>query len=81
MDTNDLTEKTYDILTMAESINHLITVLIGASCSRYRHEDDFLHGVIRLIAEIQEAPEEFMDDWDLYGGIDPRTLFQAWKNS
>jgi len=42
MDTNDLTEKAYEILTLAESINRTLTVHIGAMCSRYQHEDDLL---------------------------------------
>lgn len=70
MDTNDLTEKAYEILRIAEEINHTLTVLIGAMCGRYRIEDSFLRGVIKFIREISDDPEEFIDDWNLYDEID-----------
>lgn len=74
MDTNDLTEKAYEILIIAESINHTITVHIGAMCGRYRTEDEFLKGVIRLIREIMDDPENFIDEWDLNDEIDAPEL-------
>lgn len=49
MDTNDLTEKAYEILNLSEDINHLITVHIGAMCSRFKQEDDFLYAVLKFI--------------------------------
>jgi hypothetical protein len=74
MDTNDLTEKAYEILAIAESINHTLTVQIGAMCGRYRTEDQFLKEVIKLIRGIANNPEEFMDDWDLWDEIDVPTF-------
>jgi hypothetical protein len=70
MDTNDLTEKAWEILTIAEEINHIITIHIGAMCSDYQTEDKFLKGVINFIRKILDDPEEFMDYWNLYDEID-----------
>ena len=42
MDTNDLREKTYEILTKAEEIDHIVTVHLGTICSRQSNENEFL---------------------------------------
>ena len=74
MDTNDLTEKAYEILIIAESVNHLITVFIGASASRYSDENEFLYGILKLLSQIKEDPENFIDDWGIAEEIDWQTL-------
>jgi hypothetical protein len=65
MDTSDLTVKAYEVLNISEETNHLITVYIGAMCSRFSNENDFLEAVSELINSIKDNPEDFIDNWDL----------------
>ena len=74
MDTNDLTEKAYEILKLSEDINHLITVHIGAMCSRFQQEDDFLNAVTEFIQAIKDEPEDFIEDWGIEDEIDASSL-------
>ena len=65
MDTNDLTAKAYEILEFSEEVHHLITVHIGAMCSRFSDENEFLEAVNKFINSIKDNPEDFIDHWDL----------------
>ncbi|MCF8052778.1 MAG: hypothetical protein K9L59_16170 [Desulfobacterales bacterium] len=71
MDTNDLTEKTYEILKLSEDIDHIITVHIGAMCGRYNDEDMFLSHAFKFITGIMDAPDEFIEDWGIEEGAEP----------
>ena len=64
MDTNDLTAKAYEVLEFSE-VHHLITVHIGAMCSRFSDENEFLEAVNKLINSIKDNLEDFIDHWDL----------------
>ena len=75
MDTNDLTEKAYEILRIAESINHLITIQLGALCGQFNDEDKYLKGVLKLLAAIKIDTKEFIEDWDIAEEIDGQTLY------
>lgn len=74
MDTNDLTEKAYEILGIAEDIDHLITVLIGSLAIKFSDENEYLYGILYLLSEIKEDPEEFIYDWGISNEIDIQTL-------
>ena len=74
MDTNDLTEKAYEILKISEDIDHIITVHIGAMCSRFDQENDFLIGVKKYIQEIVDNPEDFIEEWGIEEEINPNSL-------
>ncbi len=74
MDTNDLTEKSYEILKLSEHIDHIITVHIGAMCSRYNDEDAFLCHALKLIQEIIDDPDEFIEDWGIEEIIEPEAF-------
>ena len=74
MDTNDLTVKAYEVLNISEETNHLITVHIGAMCSRFSNENDFLEAVSELINSIKDNPEDFIDNWDLADEVNIASL-------
>ena len=65
MDTNDLTEKSYEILKLAEDIDHIVTVHIGAMCARFKNEDELLPNVIKFLQAIINDPKDFIESWDL----------------
>ena len=74
MDTNDLTEKAYEILNIAEGINHLITVHIGALAISFSEEDEYLYAILELLSEIMKDPDGFIEDWDIAEEIDGNIL-------
>ncbi len=74
MDTNDLTEKTYEALKISEEINHLITVHIGVLCNRFSNENEFLETVSKFIKSLKHDPEDFIDNWNLADEIDIASL-------
>jgi hypothetical protein len=49
MDTNDLTEKAFESLLIAEEIDHMVTVSLGVMCTRLSSEDDFLQEAFRYV--------------------------------
>lgn len=71
MDTNDLTEKAYEILKFSEDVDHIITVHIGAMCRRYNDEDAFLSHALKFIQSIMHASAEFIEDWGIEEGAEP----------
>ena len=74
MDTNDLTEKTCEILTIAEGIDHIVTVHLGTICSRQSNENEFLQEALEFVQGIVGNPVVFLENWGLeevveYGGF------------
>ena len=65
MDTNDLTEKAYEILTIAEGIDHIVTVHLGTICSRLSTENEFLQEALEFLQGIVGKPAEFLENWGL----------------
>jgi hypothetical protein len=74
MDTNDLTQKAYEILIQAENINHLITVHIGVICNRNETENAFLEDVLIFLKHKIDKPINFIEDWGIDDEIDVETL-------
>jgi hypothetical protein len=70
MDTNDLTEKAYEILTMAEGIDHIVTVHLGTICSRLSNENEFLQEALEFMKGIVGKPTEFLENWGLKEVVD-----------
>ena len=65
MDTNDLTEKTYEVLTIAEGIDHIVTVHLGTICSRQSNENEFLQEALEFVHGIVGNPVGFLENWGL----------------
>ena len=75
MDTNELTSKAYEVLELSEEVHHLITVYIGAMCSRFSDENDFLKAVSKFINDIKDCPRDFIDNWDLNAEVNEALLY------
>jgi hypothetical protein len=75
MDTNELTSKAYEVLELSEEVHHLITVHIGAMCSRFNDENDYLEAVCKFINSIKECPGDFIDNWDLTDEMNESLLY------
>ena len=67
MDTNDLTEKAFESLLIAEEIDHMVTVSLGVMCTRLSSEDDFLQEAFGYVKALSENPRDFMENWGLSG--------------
>ena len=83
MDTNDLTEKAYEILTVAEGIDHIVTVYLGTICTRKSNEDEFLQEALEFVRGIAGSPKDFIENWGLeevleYGAF-KQSMLNLWK--
>ena len=70
MDTDDLTEKAYQIIRLAGGISDYLRCDIGVRSGDYDNEDDYLLGILVFLKEICSYPEEYLDSWNIYS-IDP----------
>ena len=55
----------YDCIRLADDATDVLKSEIGAACSQYRSEDEYLQGILADVKEIEEDPEEYLDWWNL----------------
>ncbi|MEK7699433.1 MAG: hypothetical protein AAB332_03435, partial [Planctomycetota bacterium] len=77
MDTDDISEMAYQTLRISESINHIITVEIGAMSNRYKDEDAYLKAILRHIRCIKRFPNNYIEEWSLEGEITSEELCEG----
>ena len=65
MDTDDLSENAWEIIARAARVSDSLKVDLGARCSGYGDEDDWLQGVLKFLQRIIEDPEGYVDYWNL----------------
>ena len=65
MDTDQLTEMAYEIIRLAGEASGCLRAEIGAACSEFRSEDDYLHAVLAHVRSIEEAPQDYASEWNL----------------
>jgi hypothetical protein len=70
MDTDDLTPMAYETLSLAHKVCEPLRAEIGASAADFKAEDEFLHGVSEFMQELLDAPEEYLDSWDLLDDVE-----------
>jgi hypothetical protein len=76
MDTDDLSEEAYEILSVAHTINEFVWVELGATSSRYEDEEKYLKGMLKFIQSIKDDPEGFQDMWLLEEPIKHKDLLR-----
>ena len=76
MDTDDLSEEAYAVLTIAHGINEYLWVELGALSSKYNDEEAYLKGMLQFIQELKDDPESFQDMWLMGEPINPRYLLK-----
>ena len=69
MDTDDLTPTAYDCLLLANHVTGVLMTELGATCSRYKTENEYLHGILADVKEIEEDPTDYLDYWNLLDEI------------
>jgi len=65
MDTDDFSELTWEIIEQAAQVSDTLKTELGAMSVKYATEDDWLRGAWEYLQEIAEAPEEFVEFWNL----------------
>ena len=80
MDTDDLTEMAYKTIIMAESINDIITVEIGAMSTCYEDEDSYLKGILKRIRSIKRSTDNYIEYWNIEGEITSKQLLKGINN-
>ena len=65
MDTDDLSEMAWEIIARAAQVSDTLKVDLGARCSRYSIEDDWLRGVLKFLQKVVEDPDDYVDYWNL----------------
>lgn len=70
MDTNYLTPMAYDCIRLADDATDVLKSELGAACTQYRSEDDYLAGILGDVKEIELDPEDYLDWWNLLDQTD-----------
>jgi len=65
VDTDDLSEMAYQSIGLAGDANGCLRAELGAACSRYRNEDDYLRGILAHVRKIERSPSTYIDEWGL----------------
>jgi hypothetical protein len=64
MDTDELTEKAYEVIRTAHSSCPIIGANLAIAGAKARSEDEFLKFMLRLVSELAEDPGEIADEVD-----------------
>ena len=70
MDTDDLTQMAYDCIIIANKATGVLKTELGAACSKFKNEDEYLKWVSQKTREIIKNPEDYLDSWSLLDEID-----------
>ena len=79
MDTDQLTPMAYDSIGLAHDATDCLRSELGAICSDFRTEDDYLHGILDYVQEIEADPIEYLDSWDISEETDLGTFKHSLK--
>lgn len=79
MDTNDLTEMAYDCIRFANDASDFLKSELGAACSRFKTEEDYLQGIHKYVKTIEARPRAYLDSRNLLDDVDLPTFKQKLK--
>lgn len=65
MDTDYLTPMAYDSIWIANDATDVLKSELGAACSRFRSEDEYLRGILKHVKLIEKKPREYLEGWNL----------------
>jgi len=65
MDTDELSTEAYNLILIAARFDDSLKALMGASCSKYSNEEEYLEGLLELYEEIDEDPEDYFEEWGM----------------
>jgi len=59
MVTDDLTGMAYQCINMAENVTKYLKSELTTACSNYKNEDEYLLGILNIVKEIEDDPDEY----------------------
>jgi len=65
MYTDDFSEMAREVIVWAAQVSDSLKAELGAMSMEHATEDDWLRGAWEYLQEIAEAPEEFVEFWNL----------------
>jgi hypothetical protein len=74
MDTDDLTPMAYDCIRYADDVSDILKAELGAACTSFRTEDEYLSGILKHVREIEKDPEGYLDRWNLLDLVDMKVF-------
>lgn len=74
-----LTQMAYECIWLGNEASDVLKTELGAMCSRYRTEDDYLAGILEHVRVIEDDPRKYLDWWNLLEDTDLRIFKQKVK--
>jgi len=60
----------YECLRYADDATDVLKSELGAACSEFKTEDEYLAGILEKVREIEKDPEDYLDWWNLLDQTD-----------
>lgn len=65
MDTDELTEMAYASIWLGNEATDVLKSELGAMCSNFGTEDDYLRGIFERAKRIEARPKSYLKFWNL----------------
>ena len=72
MDTDDLTEMAYEMISMAGKISECLACDIGVRSKDCHNEDDYLTRTHRFLRGLIRRPRSYLESWNLEDEVDQK---------
>ncbi|RPJ03870.1 MAG: hypothetical protein EHM36_11640 [Deltaproteobacteria bacterium] len=79
MDTDYLTQMAYQCIIYADDATDVLKSELGAACSNYRTEDEYLNGILQHVKRIEKRPQDYLDERNLLDETDIKVFKQKIK--
>jgi hypothetical protein len=74
MDTDELTSMAYDCILIAQEATDVLRSELGAACSKFKTEDEYLKGILKHVRSIEKHSWDYLDEWNLLDDIDVKVF-------
>jgi hypothetical protein len=64
----------YDCICIAHEATDVLKSELGAVCSQFETEDEYLEGILKYVKEIEEDPEEYLKSWGILDETDIKSF-------
>jgi hypothetical protein len=69
----------YDTLLIAEEINHVVTLHLGAMAGSYSNEDAYLMAMLKWVKATRRSAGEFIEEWNIEEEVSKESLTTGMK--
>ena len=74
IDTDDLTEMAYEMISIAGEISECLVCDIGVRSKDYKNEDEYLMGIHKFLRGSLRRPRCYLESWNLEDKVDPKSF-------